>query len=36
MELPSPLLAALKIPSAGVKKLRIESWEPPAVGGSFF
>ena len=33
---PSPLLAALKIPSAGVKKLRIESWEPPAFGGSFF
>ena len=34
--LPSPLLAALKIPSAGVKKLRIESCEPPAFGGSFF
>ena len=35
-EFSSPLLAALKIPSAGVKKLRIESCEPPAFGGSFF
>ena len=35
-EFSSPLLAALKIPSVGVKKLRIESYEPPAFGGSFF
>ena len=33
---PSPLLAALKIPSAGVKKLKIKSCDTPAFGGSFF
>ena len=29
-------LVALKIPSAEVRKPRIESWETPSLGGSFF
>ena len=33
---PGPSLAALKIPSAGVRKLRMESCETPAFGGSFY